>query len=202
MFDEETMTLWSALYGKPVLGPRVGSGQRLTRLPVVSTTWGEWKAMHPETSVLSTETGFDKDYAEGAAYEDYERSDRLWFEVPAIDKRLKNKDLVVTLEINGRALAVSRKFLSRNRVYHHTLAGEQLVYLTSPEGTTRAYRVGDTHIEVWGDGLAVLDHDEVWWRVGEHALESEDGRRLQRLATSPSYWFGWYAQYPDTELVK
>jgi hypothetical protein len=202
MFDEETMTLWSSLSGTPVVGPRVGSGQRLKRMPVVATTWAEWKALHPETTVLSTETGFDKDYAQGAAYEDYERTDRLWFEVPAIDKRLKNKDLVLTLEIDGRALAISRKFLSRNRVYHHTLAGEQLVFLTSLEGTTRAYSVGHTLIEGWGGGLTVLDRDDVSWRVDEQALESEDGRRLPRVATSPSYWFGWYAQYPDTELVK
>ena len=36
----------------------------------------------------------------------------------------------------------------------------------------------------------------------EDALVAADGTRLPRLATSPSYWFGWYAQYPETELVK
>ena len=202
MFDEETMTLWSSLYGKPVVGPRVGSGQRLKRFPVVTTTWGEWRAMHPQTTVLSGDTGFDRDYAEGAAYNDYASTDRIWFEVPAIDKRLKNKDEVVTLELGGKALAVSRKFLRRHGFYHHTLGGEQLVYLTSREGTTRVYAAGTTRFAGWGDGMAVYDREGAWWRVEEDALVAEDGTRLPRVATSPSYWFGWYAQYPETELVK
>lgn len=202
MFDEETMTLWSSLYGKPVVGPRVGSGQRLKRFPVVTTTWGEWKDMHPRTSVTSIDTGFDKDYAEGAAYSDYTGTDRIWFEVPVIDKRLKNKDEVVTLELGGKALAVSRKFLRRHGVYHHTLDGEQLVYLTSHEGTTRVYAAGTLRFERWGDGMVVYDRDGARWRVEEDALVAEDGTRFPRVATSPSYWFGWYAQYPETELVQ
>jgi hypothetical protein len=202
MFDEETMTLWSSLYGKPVVGPRVGSGQRLKRLPVVATTWGEWKAMHPETTVLSTDTGLDKDYSEGAAYEDYERNDRIWFEVPVIDKRLKNKDVVVTLARGGAALAVSRKFLLKNRIYYHVINGERIAFLTSSAGTTRAYLVGEASFASWGQGMSLRDPENSLWRVEEDALVAEGGTRLPRVATSPAYWFGWYAQYPGTELVK
>ena len=202
MFDEETMTLWSSLYGRPVVGPRVGSGRRLKRLPVVATTWGEWRAMHPETTVLSTDTGFDKDYSEGAAYEDYERSDRIWFEVPAIDKRLKNKDVVVTLERGDAALAVSRKFLLKNPIYYHVMNGERIAFLTNRAGTTRAYVVGETNFAGWGQGMRLRGPENSWWRVEEDALVAADGTRLPRVATSPSYWFGWYAQYPETELVK
>ena len=202
MFDEETKTLWSSLYGKPVVGSRVGSGQRLKRIPVVATTWREWKAMHRETTVLSPETGFDRDYSVGAAYVDYERNDRIWFEVPAIDKRLKNKDVVLTLEHGDAALAVSRKFLLANPIYYHVMGGEQIAFLTSRAGTTRAYLVGDQDFASWGQGMSLLGPEESHWRVEEDALVGEDGTRLARVATSPSYWFGWYAQYPETELVK
>ena len=50
--------------------------------------------------------------------------------------------------------------------------------------------------------MSLLDPEESWWRVEEDALVAEDGTRLPRVATSPAYWFGWYAQYPETELVK
>jgi len=53
MFDRETGSLWSSLYGKPVVGPLVEVRIRLERLPVVTTTWGEWRAAHPQTTVLS-----------------------------------------------------------------------------------------------------------------------------------------------------
>ncbi len=202
MFDEETMTLWSSLYGKPVVGPRVGSGQALRRFPVVTTTWGEWKAMHPDTSVLSAETGFDNDYPAGGAYDEYERSDRIMFEVPVVDKRLQNKDVVVTLERAGVALAVSRKFLNRNPIYHHAIGDERIAFLTSGGGTTRAYLVGDRELTRWERGMSVVDSADSLWRIEEDALVGDAGTRLPRVATSPAYWFGWYAQYPETELVK
>ena len=47
--------------------------------------------------MLSLETGYERDYAEGAAYRDYFGTDRLMFEVPAADSRLKNKAEVLVL---------------------------------------------------------------------------------------------------------
>jgi transposase-like protein len=80
MFDQQTNSLWSSIDGRPVVGPLVGSGLQLVSHPVVTTTWGEWRATHPDTTVLSIETGFDRDYREGAAYRDYFNTDRLMFE--------------------------------------------------------------------------------------------------------------------------
>lgn len=51
MFDEETHSLWSSLDGTPVIGPLVGSGLHLSMLPVVTTTWAEWKQAHPHITV-------------------------------------------------------------------------------------------------------------------------------------------------------
>src|SRR5690606_1398732 len=67
MFEVETGSLWSSLTWEPVVAPLVGSGLKLAPLPVVTTTWGEWRRRHPETSVLSLDTGFERDYSEGAA---------------------------------------------------------------------------------------------------------------------------------------
>ncbi|MBA3296373.1 MAG: DUF3179 domain-containing protein, partial [Acidobacteria bacterium] len=75
MFDEETQSLWSALEGRPVVGPLAGSGLRLPFHPVVTTTWGEWRRDHPSTTVLSLETGYERNYAEGAAYREYFATD-------------------------------------------------------------------------------------------------------------------------------
>ncbi len=196
------MTLWSSIYGKPVVGPRVGSGQRLKRFPVATTTWGEWKSMHPDTTVLTTDTGFDRDYSENAAYGDYEKTDRIMFEIPKQDKRLKNKQVVITLEHRGQALAVARKFLLDNPIYHHSINGDRIAFVTSRGGTTRAYLVGDREFANWGEGMSLVDAREASWRVEEDAIVGDDGTLLPRVATSPSYWFGWHAQYPDTELVK
>ena len=47
MYDKATASLWSTLTGEPVIGPLVGKGIELKTLPVVTTTWREWKARHP-----------------------------------------------------------------------------------------------------------------------------------------------------------
>jgi hypothetical protein len=60
-FDHETESLWSQLRGRAVTGPLAGTSLRL--LPVVMTTWRSWKAEHPQTLVLSFQTGYKRDYS-------------------------------------------------------------------------------------------------------------------------------------------
>ena len=99
----------------------VGSGVRLSPLPVVTTTWRDWRTANPHTSVLSLDTGFERDYGEGVAYADYFATDELMFEVPNRDSRLKNKDEVLAIRFPGgdgdQALAISVAFLQRNRLF-------------------------------------------------------------------------------------
>ncbi len=102
MFDQESMSLWSTLEGKPVVGSLVGAGLRLRSHPIVTTTWGEWKEKHPDTTVLSLNTGHKLDYSEGAAYRDYFLTDRLMFSVPKEDTRLKNKQEVLVMLLPGK----------------------------------------------------------------------------------------------------
>jgi hypothetical protein len=57
MYDRATSSLWSTLTGGPVVGPLAGQGIELETSPVVTSTWGEWRRRHPDTRVLSLETG-------------------------------------------------------------------------------------------------------------------------------------------------
>ena len=47
MFDDSTLTLWNQITGEPVIGKLVGKGIKLEILPLVLTSWGEWKRQHP-----------------------------------------------------------------------------------------------------------------------------------------------------------
>ena len=55
MYDRTTETLWNQFSGEPVWGPLAGRGIRLTPLPAVHTTWGEWRRAHPGSTVLDIE---------------------------------------------------------------------------------------------------------------------------------------------------
>lgn len=50
MFDEATGSYWSQLLGQAICGPL--TGETLTLIPSTVTTWDDWRAAHPGTSVL------------------------------------------------------------------------------------------------------------------------------------------------------
>ena len=62
MFDRETESLWTQLGMFSMCGEEVGTV--LDRLPVIETTWGYWKKLYPNTTIVSTNTGFDRAYGE------------------------------------------------------------------------------------------------------------------------------------------
>ena len=210
MFDYGTKSLWSTLEGVPVIGSLVGSGLRLTRRSMVTTTWAEWRTRHPETTVLSLETGHQRDYAEGAAYRDYFGTDELMFQVQARDDRLDNKDEVVVLlfddPVGGvrHPVALSVDFLKDRPVFQTEAAGQPFVVVTSPDGANRVYRTGGQRFERRLDDFRVADAEGRVWRVTEDELVAEDdaAARLGRLPAHRAFWFGWYAQFPQTELFK
>ena len=89
MYDKKTQSLWNTFKGIPVIGQLVDKDIVLEKGSVVTTTWGEWKKRHPDTTVLSLDTGYNMNYDEGEAYKSYFATDDLMFAVPKLDNRLK-----------------------------------------------------------------------------------------------------------------
>ena len=185
MFDQETKSLWNTFEGVPVIGALVDSGVRLTHRSVVTTTWGEWRRTHPQTTVLSIPTGHQRDYSEGAAYREYFSNDRLMFTVPHLDDRLDNKDEVVVLLVEDSAgtrqpLAISVEFLDDNRLFQTEHAARQFLVLTSREGANRVYDVGGVQFSRQLDEGRVEDGAGGIWHVREDALVlgTDETRRL------------------------
>ncbi len=208
LFDDITFTLWSSLTGEPVVGRMVGRGVRLVPQPVVTTTWGEWRAMHPDTTVLSLDTGFERDYSEGAAYKEYFSTDDLMFAVPTSDDRLRNKDEVLAMRFprtdgGDDALAISAAFLKRNRLYQTRFAGRDLVVITSQHGANRVYAASGVRFAQLVDDVHVRDAEGNVWEAREDALVRADQpeQGMPRLPAFRAFWFGWHAQYPETELI-
>ncbi len=207
MYDAETLSLWSSVEGRPVLGPLAGGTLELPFHPVVTTTWGEWRRRHPETSVLSFDTGHDRDYSEGAAYREYFATDALMFEVPHTDDRLANKAEVLTLLLDGPAdartpVAIEAAFLLRNRVFALRQSEHDLVVVTSPAGANRVFDAGGHRFELRGESVA--DERGLSWTIEETALipNGRDEPALRRVPARRAFWFGWVAQFPNTVLLK
>ena len=203
MYDKATKSMWSTTEGVPVVGPLVGKGIELDVLPVVTTTWGEWRKLHPKTKVLSLDTGYKRDYGEGVAYKDYFSTDELMFKVPGTDTRLKNKDEVLALRFGSakaQPTVISQRFLLRNRIFQSTHDSTPYTVITDDSGANRIYSTGDmefTSIKA----NTVTDSKGETWTVTETALTSPDGKKLKRLPAHRAFWFGWHAAHPDTRLI-
>jgi hypothetical protein len=206
LFDEESKTLWSTLQGEPVVGKLVGSGARLTPLPIVTTSWGEWRAAHPDTTVVSADTGHDLNYTQGAAYREYFATDELMFQVPELDSRLKNKAevLVMTLGDARIPVAVSARFLKKNRVFTFQENDESYTVVTSRKGANRVYKTGAVRFSPKSKDGLLQDSNGNAWKVTEDSLFPMESslKALPRIPAQRAFWFGWYSQYPETRLIK
>ena len=60
LYDHQTESLWSQILTEAVTGPKTGT--TLKTFPVVETTWRSWKKQHPDTLVLSLNTGYSRNY--------------------------------------------------------------------------------------------------------------------------------------------
>ncbi len=98
MYDRETDSLWSQILATAISGPMVD--RALDRLPVTHTTWRNWREAHPQTQVLSIDTGHSRVYYRDP-YRGYADTSRIWFPVASRDSRLDEKTVVVGLEIDG-----------------------------------------------------------------------------------------------------
>lgn len=78
LYDRNTESLWSQISSSSVSGKLVGT--KLKRIPISHTSWQAWQQKHPDTLVLSDETGFFRDYTRDP-YAGYGESRALFFQV-------------------------------------------------------------------------------------------------------------------------
>jgi len=202
MYDRATQSLWNTFQGTPVVGPLVDQGIELEREAVVTTTWGKWRERHPDTLVLSLNTGHRRDYGEGVAYQDYFATDNLMFNTPFEDQRLKNKQEVVALRFTGGELAIDTSFLSKNPLYADSIGLQDFLVVTDAGGSSRVYEHQDVTFAKFDGEVTLHDTTGAQWTLGEDQLTATDGRKLARLPSHRAFWFGWYASYPSTRLVQ
>ena len=201
MYDRWTESYWSQGLGTAVTGNL--TGMQLKTIPFDVITWGDWKKLHPDTLVLTTDTGHLRSYATDP-YGDYYTDPRIIFPVDNDDDRMHPKEIILGFnedgiykaykqidiefhktindKIGNKPLLLASLFSQNSRAFDRTLDGEILEF----EFVDNKIMDSKTKSEWNYDGLAVSGPLE--------------GNQLTRMSISPGFWFEWVAFHPQTEV--
>ena len=211
MYDRSTdESLWPQMSRGARCGAR--DGTELHLVPVYEMTWAAWRSLHPDTRVVSGETGHLRDYLRYpyGDYDDLNNSETL-FPMP-IDDRRPAKERV--LGVPGPAGGIAYPFgeLGRSvatRVVEHDPEGsgtaEEVVFWnTASESAMLFDRTLDgTDLTFDSSGGVVVDLEtgSQWTVDGEAISGPHAGRSLTAIGEAyVSFWFAWAAFEPGTEI--
>jgi len=139
LYDRATETLWDQIEAKGIVGTL--TDERLELVPVSMSRWGKWRDRHPDTLVLSTETGFAYDYTEDP-FADYRDSTRLFMPVSATDERVHAKTVVFGFDLASGDVAYSEAVLEENDGYRHDFDGVETEITLHDDGSVSMLRGG------------------------------------------------------------
>ncbi len=198
MYDRGTDSLWPQMLATAVHGPLEGSV--LQEFPVTWTSWGRWRDAHPETHVLSEDTGFARNY-ERDPYGSYNppggfyADDSLYYD-PYTDvdrSELHIKDIVLGARSNAGAIAVHKESLANAGVLEAKANDVSYVTIYDPVLDTGYIYQNPEELDVsMTDGTASVN--------GENYSPSE--LPLGQMIRFDSFWFAWAGYYPESILVK
>jgi len=120
MYDRYEGNLWQQITGEGIVGPAPRRNEILKQVPIITTTWGKWKKEHPNTQVLSRDTGHTRNYDQ-YPYGTYEQDDQLFFGVKGLDKSLQIKTVVYGVEINRSSKAYPESVFDEKKIIEDTV---------------------------------------------------------------------------------
>lgn len=208
MYDHQTNTYWWQVAGRGLVGELRGA--EMQPLPSGMSTWGDWLERHPDTRVLSTDTGFDRPYRRDpfVGFRDRINAGQRPFpdaETSVSDDRLADGEEVVGVVLDGVAHAYPVRRLGDEAV-NDEIAGTPLVVFSSAEGPTgRVYerRVDSDELTfVFEDGHYRDEQTGTSWDIDGRALDGPlAGTRLEPVANRTSFWFAFIASFPEAEVI-
>ncbi|MEM1420137.1 MAG: DUF3179 domain-containing (seleno)protein [Pseudomonadota bacterium] len=105
MYDLETYSVFDTFLGNAVTGPLAEKKIVLEQASVVTSSWGEWRKAHPETTVLAERLALGRDID----LRNTRDADGPIFPVGDVDPRLSvHEDVVGVITASGKPIAFQR----------------------------------------------------------------------------------------------
>ena len=179
-WDHETQSIWSQPWGRSISGSY--TGVELFLLPSQITTWGSWKAEHPDTLAMTNG-------------------------VNQVGRRQRfNPDFVIGLLLDGNAKAFYYRDVSAFGVVNSAM-GDIPIFVWAADNNFHAYvaQVGEQVLTFrLEDGQLIDEETGSTWDVtrGLATAGPLTGQGLQPVPSSSAYDWAWRDFYPDTEFYQ
>lgn len=205
MYDRrEREALWPQMKRDAQCGANVGTS--LEMVPVIEMRWDHWKTLHPNTKVLSSQTGHGFLYSEHSyPYGNYEQknNDRLLFDGTPIDERRPPKERLLGIPDGPRGIAFPYGELNDDpiRVIDITANNKEMVVFWSRDAQAAMAYETSASFSVEGERI-VDDETGSTWTVEGRAIDgARKGDTLEPVQTAyVAFWFAWAVFQPGTKI--
>ncbi|MBI4523331.1 MAG: DUF3179 domain-containing protein [Deltaproteobacteria bacterium] len=209
MYDRQTDSRWPQVLGMAIDGKNKGTV--LDEIPLAWTHWSRWRRRHPDTLVLSTDTGYFRSYGRDpyGSYDQsgtYYDSGRPLFPVMAKHDRFKSKEVVIGVKLNGRQMAIQKQALRGKKLINTQLAGVPLAAFYDPDlDVARVFvrQLKDKSTTFRSDKDRIVDEltGSLWTADGRSVEGKMSGSQLRPASAFDVMWFAWYAFFPGSEVL-
>jgi hypothetical protein len=206
MVDRQTNSYWWQVAGEAIVGTLTGT--RLAVVPSMTLTWGAWKGVHPETKVLSRDTGYGRPYESDpfGGYENTVTAGRFPFPVSDAgkDDRLAAGEEVLGVAVRGESAAYPLGRLGDAAV-NERVGGQPVVVFSSergPAGAAFSARIEGMTLTFRSEGGAYRDDQtgSTWDFLGRAIAGPLAGSRLDPFPSRHTFWFAYVAAFPETRV--
>jgi len=221
MYDRQTETWWQQATGEAIVGELTGT--QLEFYPATIISWMDFKSTYPEGQVLSRETGYSRSYGRNPyiGYDNVNRSPFL-YRGPETPEQLPAMARVLTMDLNGEAVAYPYETLEEISVVNDTVGGEPVVVFwqagtVSPldknttangrdVGSAAAFsRMVDEQVLTFvAENGSIKDNEtgSTWNVLGAAIGGPLAGTQLTEVVSINHFWFSWAAFKPETKIYQ
>ena len=217
MYDRQTGTWWQQLTGAGIIGEH--AGRELVRLPAAIVAWDDFRAAHPDATVLSRETGHTRPYGSNP-YSGYDSTTRPFLLDRAPDPRLPAMERVLHVPAGGAERIYPFGAFADEPVINDEVGGEPVVVMSrggvlsvldrgriaesrripSAAAYSRRLEGRVLEFELRGGRIADSATGSTWTILGEAVEGPLAGRRLTPLSRGDHFAFAWLAFHPDADV--
>jgi len=201
MYDRLTESYWSQALGMAIKGEL--SGYKLNLIPFDVITWGDWKSLHPDTLVLTTDTGYIRSYTTDP-YGNYYTEPRILFPVEYSDDRMYPKEIIIGFNQDNIYKAYKQNDIESNVIINDSIGETPVMLISLYSKNSRAFErtINDMVLDFeYIDGKIFDSQTNSKWSYDGLSISGEyEGKQLERMPIEPGFWFAWVAFHPDTEL--